>query len=382
MRVKLAVDISALDPDFKEHSTRGIGRYAGELKKFFDNQKNSKISYFDHNQLIKNSAIAKYLNYLPKGKVTAKQQILYPLRLRSLNCQTIHFLAQTDAPSWSPLPYIVSVMDVIPLVCKNLYKAANPNWKFHLARFFERQAIKNAKKIITISECSKKDIIKYYNVNPEDIFITPLGVNYQQVPEYDLTGLKEKYGIPLNKDFILYVGGIDQRKNLQGLLKSYKILFDIYQEKSEVDFPYLVLAGKISQDNEYPALKNLIQELDLADKIIETGFVSNEDLQKLYNACSAFCFLSLYEGFGLTPLEAMANGAVVLSSNTSAMPEVLGKAALFTNPKEYIESAKRLYELLHNQELRKELQNLGKKQVQKFTWKRTGEMTMEVYNQL
>src|SRR5690606_11749235 len=98
------------------------------------------------------------------GRQTLKQQLLYPFKLSGEKLKDfshLHFLAQMDAPTWCAKPYILTVMDIIPIVCKELYLAENPNWRYHLARFFEIQAIKNASKIITISECSKTDLIEY-----------------------------------------------------------------------------------------------------------------------------------------------------------------------------------------------------------------------------
>ena len=378
----LAFDISALDPKFKEHSTRGIGRYARELKKYFDENNIDFIDYFDHLQISDYPLLSKLINYAPAGRHTLKQQLLYPLRLNSGNLRKIdvlHFLSQTDPPSWCPKKYILSVHDIIPFVCKDLYKSINPNWRFQFARFLEVQGIKNASLILTISENSKKDIMRILNVPEEKIKITYLGVDndyFSKETDIDYKDLQAKFNI--KNDFLLYVGGIDPRKNSQGLVEIYSNFIKRCQEKSLVP-PQLLFAGRINKDKEYPNLLKKIKELGLEDYILMPGFVEDSDLLALYKYCKAFCFFSLYEGFGLTPLEALAAGAPVISSNLSAMPEVLGQAAILVDPHNIEETGESLFSLVFSPELQAKYKELGPKQARKFPWSATCEATIACY---
>ncbi len=383
---KVGIDFSALDPTFKEHSTRGIGKYAREFKKFLEkNTSTISYGYFNHREVLANSCLAKLIDLAPAGRQTLKQQLLYPFKLSGAQLKKfshLHFLAQTDAPTWCAKPYILTVMDLIPIVCKDLYQADNPNWRYHLARFFELQAIKNSSQIITISECSKNDLIHQLQIPAEKISVTPLGVDavYFENSNLNLGEILAKYNLAADLKFLLYVGGIDPRKNFSGLLVTYAELKKLYQEKHLLNnFPKLFLVGRINQDREYPKLKALIDQLALVDDVLELGFVADAELITLYQNCEAMCFFSLYEGFGLTPLEAMAAGATVFSTKLSAMPEVLGDVAHYLDPRASEQNAKEMFEVIRNPEQRKIDRVAGPLQAQKFTWNRTWDLTLKVY---
>ena len=163
-QIKIGLDVSGLDPSFKEHATRGIGRYVRELsqglaEKFASVSSNDPIQYgtFNHKSL----APAPFLDFLlkscPVGKQTLRQQIYYPYRLfRIKEFNVLHFPAQMDPPAYCPVPYIVSVMDLIPLVLADLYSAGRPTWRFKLARFLELEAIRRASLILSISKTTAK----------------------------------------------------------------------------------------------------------------------------------------------------------------------------------------------------------------------------------
>ena len=381
----IGIDISGLDPNFKEHSIRGIGRYAQEINKYFTKTNpTNDIGFFNHADILKGSICSKLIDFSPFGRQTLKQQLLYPMKLNSSKLKEfdiLHFLAQTDAPSWSKKKYILTVHDIIPIVCADMYKANNPNWRYKLARFLELQSIKNAEHILTISENSKKDLVEHLSIDPNKITVTYLGVDndyFNQEVQFDSDELKEKFKIDKENDFLLYVGGIDPRKNYAGLISIYKKLVETYREKGK-KAPKLVFAGKISKDKEYPRLLALIKKNNLENEVVFTGFVEDSDLLKLYKACKLFCFFSLYEGFGLTPLEALASGAVVVSSNRSAMPEVLGDAALLIDPDKQDEASRSMYELLNNKDLYESYRSKAKAQARKFDWEKTGDVTLEAY---
>ena len=382
---KIAIDISALDPDFKEHATRGIGRYAREMHKFFSTEGfNKYVDFFDHSQVLKKSSLGRLIDFLPAGRQTLKQQLLYPLRL---NCpelkdySCLHFLAQTDAPTWCPKKYIITVHDLIPLRLPQLYKANNPGWRYELARYFELQAIRNAAGILAISENTKRDIVSLLNIPEEKIFVTHLGVDYEYFSTdliFDPADVRQEYRIN-SEDFILYVGGIDPRKNYQGLIESFALLIESLKKQEIAKLPVLVFVGKIEQDKEYPRLLELIKAKNLVELICFAGFVPDNDLLKLYKSCAAFCFLSLYEGFGLTPLEALAAGAPVVSSCVSAMPEVLGQAAILVDPQAPADCAIALEMLIKDKSKRLQFKERGMQQAKNFTWQKCGEQTYKAY---
>lgn len=374
--LNVGLDLSALDPNFKAHAARGIGRYVRELQNYFLNHVDSSVQVgsFDH-------SISRLTKLIPFGRTTLTQQILYPLRLKkkmSSHFDVLHFPAHMDPPAWGMGPYVVTVLDLIPLVLSDLYKADNPNWRFRLARSLEIRAIQNASLILAISENTKRDVNRVLGIPEDKIVVTPLGVDRKffidDYSEGEKSEIANKFGIVSKEPMLLYVGGIDPRKNIATMLKALRILID-----NSGFNPTLIMAGKIESDRQYPALKRTLRELDLEKNVLLPGFVTDEDLLKLYSLSSAFVFPSLYEGFGLPPLEAMAAGVPVVSSNSSAMPEMLADAAALVDPSNAEQMAFKVLDVLSNSELASDLATRGRKRAAQFSWERTGVETLNAY---
>ncbi|RMD84180.1 MAG: glycosyltransferase family 1 protein [Candidatus Dadabacteria bacterium] len=381
--LSIGLDISALDPSFKAHSGRGIGRYVAELKNFFSkiDREDLDIGFFTQKDLVERSPLSGILNFLPLGKVTFRQQALLPIAMASNSLcpfDVLHFPAHMDPPAWSKKPYIVTVLDLIPLVMADLYKAANPNWRYHIARKLEIQAIKNASLILAISKNTASDVEHVLGIDPDLIKVTYLGVDEKffgsTTTEEEENYIRDKYRIPPKCDLVLYVGGIDPRKNVRGLLEPLSFLI----RDTERDIR-LFMAGSIEEDRQYPALLKMIKELGLNDRVILGGFVPDSDLIKIFQISAVFLFPSLYEGFGLPPLEAMASGLPVVSSNRSCLPEVLGDAAIFVDPEDSEGIAKAVLEVIRDKDLSLSLKERGRKQARLYSWEKTGEATLNAY---
>lgn len=388
MPITVGLDTSALDIKFKAHAQRGIGRYVSELKRYFDHTSSHSVNVqsFDHREFKDQGLVNKLVEYLPAGRQTIRQQVVYPFRLKShkRKIDIFHFPAHMDAPAWSLSNYILTVLDLIPLVLSDLYKANRPNWRFTFARWLEIRAIKNAALILAISENTANDLVRVLNVPPEKIIVTPLGVNEEFFAEFSKEEKFEvvsRLGLPVNRDIVLYVGGIDPRKNYPVLISSFAELKERFVANGQKP-PILALAGGIKNDREYPKLQELIKKNNLLEDVKELGFVSNEDLPKLYSVSSVLFFPSLYEGFGLTPLEAMAAGTPVVSSNTSCMPEVLEDAAYLVNPSNQNQCVQALYEVLTNAALHHRYSVHGRTHARKFPWSRTGALTLSAYESI
>jgi len=213
--------------------------------------------------------------------------------------------------------------------------------------FMMISALKKADKIIAISNNTKKDIIDFFEVPQEKIKVIYEAVNsqYRSITDRDLLRkVKQKFSIA--QEFLLYVGLKKPHKNLIKLIKSFEIL----RKERKVDVK-LVIVGKM--DPRYTGIACLTEKLGLGKEIILTGYISNEDLILLYNAARAFVFPSLYEGFGFPPLEAMACGTPVVSSNAGSLAEVLGEAALVFNPLDVNDMADKIHQVISNEGLRK-----------------------------
>jgi glycosyltransferase involved in cell wall biosynthesis len=385
--MKISLDISALDPNFKEHAQRGIGRYVSELKKFFDRNNlpdGTALEYFDHRNVGGKfgRGVSRLIDFLPAGRATLKQQLLLPqLYGRLGRDRLLHFPAHMDAPARGMPPYYLTVLDLIPQVLSDLYRAEKADWRFRLARHFENQSIRNASLLLCISECTAKDVNRILGVPWEKLRVVPLGIDQKffealapDQPKKFLSDLKLTPDRPL----ILYVGGIDPRKNWGFALKVHKALVE-RAKNNNLARPLLVMAGRVERDREYPKLLQKISELGLGDDVKLLGYVEDQALIKLFKVCACFYFPSLYEGFGLPPLEAMAAGLAVVSSNTSCMPEVLGEAAILVSPQDLNENVVALESVLSNLLERKRLVELGKMQAKKFSWDVTGHKTLECY---
>lgn len=243
------------------------------------------------------------------------------------------------------------------------------------ARYYGQidQAWRKTDHIIAVSEATKQDSINMLGVPEKKITVIHEATNsiYRPVPEEEARRVaKEKY--KLDKNFILFVSTIEPRKNLPGLLQAYRRLRDEYKREE-----ILVLAG--SKGWLWEEVYDTVEKLNLKKQVAFLGRVPSADLVYLYNAADLFVHPSFYEGFGLTPLEAMNCGTPVIVSNTSALPEVVGDAALMIDPHDIDGLTVAMWRALTEQELRQNLIEKGFKRAQKFSWQEAAKKTREVY---
>ena len=270
-------------------------------------------------------------------------------------------------------PVIVTIHDLIPYILPETVGRG------YLERFLKDMPliIKNSTAILTVSEYSKKDIIKFFpSINEEKIFVTPLAANksYKPLNKLDCSNyIKNKYKI--DSPFILYIGGFSTRKNVKELILAFKKI----QKSLKKDYK-LVLCGAIK--DEVLKLQDLCKELLIDDKIIFTGFVIDDDLPIFYNASSAFIYPSLYEGFGLPPLEAMSCSTPVIASNLTSIPEVTNNCAILIDPFNKDELASAIINLLNSESLLEEYSQKGYKNSLNFTWKNTAISTLKAYESI
>jgi len=262
-------------------------------------------------------------------------------------------------------PVGVILYDLIPLADAENFLKPDPVYQACYMR--QIKDLENASLLLSISNYSRKQGIELLDVPEEKIvnISTGLDVDFKVLllNEEQLNELSEKYD--LSKEYILYTGRTDERKNVRRLVKAYSQLTPELRKRYN-----LVIVGKIDDQQKRPLLEFSKEcGLDKAD-LIFTGFVDKSDLIKLYNACSLFIFPSLQEGFGLPALEAMASGAPVLASNTTSLPEVMGeerKHAMF-DPYSVDDIHDKMQVILTNKKIREELVSEGTKQAKKFSW--------------
>ena len=253
------------------------------------------------------------------------------------------------------------------------------NLPFASRMFYSRWmpfSYRKADKIIAISEDTKKDIMARLNISEDKIRVIHSAVSDNFKPIRDEKILKDvKLKYHTGDKFILDVGTLEPRKNLPFLVKAFCAAI----QDPEITHN-LVLSGK--KGWYYEDLFLLVKELKLEKRVIFAGYVSEEDLPALYCAADLFVFPSLYEGFGFPPLEAMASGTPVVSSNTSSLPEVIGEAGVILAPENENIWAENIIKILKNDNLSRDLIEKGLIQAKKFSWEKTARETIEVYREV
>jgi len=323
-----------------------------------------------------------FQSLFPVGRTTLEQQLLLPRRIKHLPVELFHFFAHGDAPVRCPLPYLVTVLDLIPLRFPELYQADRPNWRFRFARYLELESIKRASGILTISECTKRDLKEILGIADERIFVTPLAVSKSFLAtapanEEQKIRLREEFSLPTMGPNLLYVGGIDPRKNVPFLIQAFAEL----RRQLGGRYPALrlLLAGRYESDRHFPRLREEIAKLDLEAHVSLLGFIPDEQLPRYYQAADLVVFPSLYEGFGLPVLEAMASGVPVLAGSNSSIPEVVGTEYPLAEDANLCSWVTLMGELIQQPALRTRCQELGLQRANLFTWRMTAERTVAAY---
>jgi glycosyltransferase involved in cell wall biosynthesis len=231
--------------------------------------------------------------------------------------------------------------------------------------------------LIAVSEHTKKDAMKVLGI-PEDkitVIHEAADEKYRVIEDKaTIANVRKKYKLG-DEPFILHVGTLEPRKNLPFLVTAFAMAREKYGIKAK-----LVITGK--KGWYYEGLFTLVDDLKLHDEVIFTGYVEDEDIPAIYNAATIFAFPSHYEGFGLPPLEAMASGTPVISSNTSSMPEVIGEAGILLPPKDESAWAEALNTLLTDKKLWETNRKKGLEQAKRFSWKRCAQETIAVYEKV
>ncbi len=273
------------------------------------------------------------------------------------------------APNWnfwglsSQVKFVLTVHDL-----SFEYYPETFSWKRRWWHFFinPRRAVRRANKIIAVSQSTRDDLINLYRVPPFKIKVIPSGIknSYQVLDrnDYKLIEIKEKYNLPYK--FIFFLGTIEPRKNIEGLIKAYGLL---RQEKNhELNKYKLVIAGNSGW--KAAEIFKTIRRFPWRKDVIFIGRVAEKDKVYLYNLASLFVFPSLLEGFGFPPLEAMRCGTPTITSFNSSFPETVGRAAVMIDPDRFFEIKEAMKTILLDRELQEDLTQEGLQQAQKFNW--------------
>ena len=323
---------------------------------------------------------------LPFRWYSIKEQLLFPFYIKKHKLDLIHF-PHFNIPIFCPTKFVVTIHDLILTRFPTMRATTRNKFIYNLKNIAYRvvleRAIKKSTKIITISEFTKKDILSLFKVEPEKIVLIYEGaadLNLEKDKKFVEKQLRENLSLNISPDnfippskFLLYVGSAYPHKNLERLIKAFNIL---EQEGSDI---FLVLVGK--NDFFYERLKKDSLTLDLikVQRVFFAGYVSDTELSALYSKALAFIFPSLYEGFGLPPLEAMSKSCPVLSSNHSCLTEILGDSALYFNPEDVNDIVSKIKIINQDESLRNDLVQRGLIQVKRYSWDDCAEKTLKVY---
>jgi len=273
-----------------------------------------------------------------------------------------------DVPLWSACPTVLSIHDL----SLQLHAGTHERRRVRRARRRLPLMARAATMIVTHLEAVRQEIIEHLGVPPARIVAVPAAPRtiFRCVPVEETTHIRKRLGI--EDEFILFVGTLEPRKNLQTLVRAFGEILRATKHR-----PQLVIVGKkgwLTND-----LFAGIEASGLADKLCLTGYLTDEEMRALYSSCRVFVYPSLYEGFGLPPLEAMVCGAPVIASRIASIAETTGDAACLVEPTDVSALALSIVSLLEDRGERERLSVAGLKRAAEFTWKRTAEETREVY---
>ncbi len=293
------------------------------------------------------------------------EQLLAPLLLRRSGADLFHGV-HSVVPLASSLPSVVTVHDLAFIRFTQTFRGYNRAY----LDFATRLSVRRAARILVVSEHTRREVIGLLGVPPERIVVTPNAVReHFRVPDpAALAAFRAQKGLPAQ--FVLYVGTLEPRKNLTTLLEAYAEVVRHH------DVPLLVGGGKGWL---YEAVFQRLEQLGLGEKVHFIGYIDEDELPLWYAAASVFVFPSLYEGFGMPPLEAMACGTPVITSNSSSLPEVVGEAGITVAPTDAAGFAEAIARVLRDADLRQALREQGLVQARSFSWRVTAERTLAAY---
>ena len=294
-----------------------------------------------------------------------KEQMLFPNKaVIAVGIDLMHF-PHYNVPLTYRGHYVVTVHDLIHLIFPEYLGSRAKYW---YAKFLMTQAIRRSDHIFTVSENSKKDIQKYFGTPDKKITVTYNGVDedFCVKEKSEIDYLYDKFDIPRDKKLILFVGNLKPHKNLSTLLEAVKLM--------DRDNVMLLLVGKAFKNMD---LEKQEEELGIKQQVIHTGLVTKEELIDFYNLADVFVFPSLYEGFGIPPLESMSCGTPVVAANNSSIPEVVGEVAILVDGKNSEQISTSVSMLIDDSQIAGEYSKKGLTRRDDFSWNQTQKIVKE-----
>jgi glycosyltransferase involved in cell wall biosynthesis len=305
----------------------------------------------------------------PAPAYSLQEQVRIPMALRRERADLFH-APHYVLPPLTPCRSVVTIHDCIHLRFPQ-YLPSRISYAY--ARGALWAATRQADRVLTVSEASKSDILRYFRIPEQKIDVIPNAIDerFNEPPSAEqIERVKERY--QLNDPFVLYAGNIKPHKNLERLIEA----FHVFRRPGFEDVRLLIIGDEISK---YATLRRAVHRLKLHKHVRFFGFVPDQTLAVLYRLAAVFVFPSLYEGFGLPPLEAMASGAPVITSNVSSLPEVVGDAAVLVDPYDPESIADAMRRVLSDEALRVDLRERGFVRARHFSWDVSVRRVHEIY---
>lgn len=330
--------------------------------------------------------LPKNFRFLPYDRVDSDvfDQMGFPVFARGLKPDLVH-IPLNIVPWMLPRPYVVTVHDLASI----LFDAAK-GWRHEARRIQIRRGLMRAEMVVAVSESTRHDVINLMGVPPHKVkriygAVDPRFIHHAPGTSARAAGpeawaierrrILERYQV--HYPFLLYAGTIRPQKNIPRLVEGFALVHGELRDDPEwKDLRLIIIGDEISR---YPAVRQAVVQSRMQQAVRFLGFVPLDTLRVFYEAAAAFVFPSLYEGFGLPPLEAMASGTPVICSNATSLPEVVGDAAEIVSPDNVFDIARGIREVLQSAERRAELRRLGQERCRRFRWEDTAREMLEVY---
>ncbi|MCS7025552.1 MAG: glycosyltransferase family 4 protein [Bryobacteraceae bacterium] len=368
----------------------GVGTYIRNLV-----QALAKIDDKNHYTLITYRRDASLLAGLPSNfrilhyeinDTEFRDNFAFPMFLKRLRVD-LHHMPLPNIPLLMPKPYVVTVHDVSRLLFEQV-----SGWRNDLHRYQLRRGLMRAERIFAVSEATRLDVESLLNIPPDHVTVIPNAPDprfFEHSPpadsraagpdivEHEKRRILERYQITY--PFLLYAGTIRPQKNIPRLVEAFAVLRgELENHPIYKDLRLIIIGDEISR---FPDVRRTVVQTRTGNAVRFLGFVPFDTLRVFYETAEAFVFPSLYEGFGLPPLEAMASGTPVVTSNVSSLPEVTGDAAVVVNPENVFDIARGMKEVLLDENLRSRLVKAGLEQARRFSWERTAKQVLRAYEE-
>ncbi|MGA2743025.1 MAG: glycosyltransferase family 1 protein [Bryobacteraceae bacterium] len=372
MPLRIVVDVRRVR-DF------GIGTYIyGLLRALADiDQSNEYILVaLEHDQIDQGAFAGLPPNFknvtYRRTDLNSLNHVAFPLFLHRLRPSLVH-IPLNRVPLFMHEPYVVTIHDMASLLF-----GTGSGLRMQTRRYLLRRGLLRAKRILAVSEATRRDVHDALGIPADRIHLAYNAPNpdfFRPAAAGRARGILERYQI--DYPFLLYAGNIRPQKNIPRLVEAFAVAREHLSRHPVYRNLHLVVIG--DEISRYPSVRRAVIQTRVEKAVRFLGFVPFEALRVFFESAALFVFPSLYEGFGLPPLEAMATGTPVVASNVSALPEVLGDAALLVNPENVFEIARAIQEALLDDELRSDLIAKGKAQAARYSWDRTAREVLAVY---